>query len=168
MEDRGVPTELVRGEVVEMNQPWPRHGQICSKVDRILGAFADDNELGHTVCNDGGVVTERDPDTVRGGDVWFISYQKVPKGPFPKGYLDVPPDIVVEVRSESDRWAKVTKKVAEYLDAGVPVVVVLDPETTTARVHYADAPNVNLNADDDLTFPEQLPGFSVRVGRLFE
>ena len=66
------------------------------------------------------------------------------RGPLPQGYLDVPPDLVFEVRSEHDRWAKVTEKVAEYLNAGVPVVVVLDPDTETARVHYADAPEVIL------------------------
>lgn len=32
LQDHGVPMELVRGEVVEMNQPWPRHGQICSDL----------------------------------------------------------------------------------------------------------------------------------------
>src|SRR5262249_42245908 len=37
--DRGVPTELVRGKVVEMNVPTPRHGQICGKVARIVGHY---------------------------------------------------------------------------------------------------------------------------------
>ena len=30
--DRGVPTELVRGRVIEMNVPAPRHGQICANA----------------------------------------------------------------------------------------------------------------------------------------
>ena len=68
--DRGVPTELVRGEVITMNPPYVRHGQLCSKLDRIVGSYVDDHDLGHVVCNDAGIVTERDPDTVRGGDVW--------------------------------------------------------------------------------------------------
>lgn len=168
MEDRGVPTELVRGEVVEMNQPTPRHGQICSKVGRIIGDFAELHDLGHVTSNDSGVITERGPDTVRGGDVWFISYQKIAKGPLPDSFLDVPPDIVFEVRSKHDRWAKIHEKVAEYLNANVQVVCVLDPKSETARLYYTDAPEVILNADDELTFPGQLPGFSVRVGKLFE
>ncbi|REJ77041.1 MAG: Uma2 family endonuclease [Planctomycetota bacterium] len=167
MEDRGVPTELVRGDVLELSWTTPRHGQICGNASRAIVTFAEQHELGHTVI-DAGILTERDPDTVRGGDVWFISYSNVPNGPLPQKYLDVPPDIVIEVRSDHDGWAKVIEKVAEYLNAGVPVDVVLDPETETARVHYADAPEVILNADDELTFPDQLPGFSIRVGRLFE
>ena len=71
--DRGVPTELVRGKVVEMNVPTPRHGQICAKVARIVGHYADEHGLGHVLTNDSGVLTERDPDTLRGADVAFYS-----------------------------------------------------------------------------------------------
>lgn len=168
MEDRGVPTELVRGEVVEMNQPTPRHGQICGNVYYELRRHCERNDSGHVSCNDAGVLTERNPDTVRGGDVWFVSYQKVPRGPLPAKHLEVAPDVVVEVRSEHDRWARVHEKVAEYLNADVPVVCVLDPSTRTDRMYYADAPEVILHEADDMTFPEQLPGFAVRVGKLFE
>ena len=44
----------------------------------------------------------------------------------PDRYLDTPPDLVVEVFSPSDRWPKVLAKVAEYLDAGTTIVLVLD------------------------------------------
>src|SRR5438552_2349446 len=124
--DRGVPTELVRGRVVEMNVPAPRHGQICSKVDRIVGNYAEEHGLGHVVTNDSGVLTEHDPDTVRGADVAFYSYSRVPRGKLSSGYLDTVPELVFEVRSPTDRWRKVLAKVLEYLEAGVSVVCVLD------------------------------------------
>lgn len=166
--DRGVPTELVRGEVVEMNMPFPRHGQVCVKIARIVANFVEDVDLGHVLSNDAGIVTERDPDTVRGGDLWYISYQKVAKGPLPNAYLSVPPDIVFEVLSEHDRWTKVLEKVLEYLKAGVPVVCIVDPRDETVRLHFPDDPEVILTVEDELTFPNQLPGFSVPVRRLFE
>jgi Uma2 family endonuclease len=166
--DRGVPTELVRGEVVEMNVPFPRHGQVCVKIARIIGDFADDHEIGHVLSNDAGIVTERDPDTVRGGDVWYVSYQKVPKGSLPNSYLPIPPDIVFEVLSKHDRWPDVYTRVAEYLNAGVAVVCVVDPRDETVRLYFPDAPEIVLTAADELTFPNQLPGFSVLVQRLFE
>src|SRR5688572_979655 len=95
----GRRTELIRGKVVEMNVPAPRHGYYCSKVDRILGNFAEEHDLGRVMCNDSGVVTERGPDTVRGADVCYYSYRSVPRGPLPEGYLPVPPELVFEVRS---------------------------------------------------------------------
>jgi Uma2 family endonuclease len=168
MPDLGVPTELVRGEIVEMNIPKPRHGEVCVTAGWLLKSFAHEHDRGRVASNDAGIITERDPDTVRGGDVWFISYQKIPRGPLPQQYLEIAPDIVVEVKSTFDRWVEVHAKVTEYLTAGVGVVCVLDPETETARLYYADKPEVILSGDDPVEFPEQLPGFSVRAAALFE
>lgn len=164
--DLGYPTELVRGEIVPMNTPVPRHGQICSKVNRIIGDHCERHQLGHVLCNDAGIVTERDPDTVRGGDVWFLSYAKIPSGPLPDGYLTVPPDIVFEVLSPSDRRGKVHKKISEYLEVGVAVVCVVDPVSETVHV-YSEMDDKLFHADDELTFPDQLPGFRVVVRELF-
>jgi Uma2 family endonuclease len=166
--DDGQPTELVRGRVVPVNVPAPRHGEICVKIVRILGRFLDDNDIGRLVGNDSGVVTEHDPDTVRGGDVAFYSYGKVPKGPLSRGYLDVVPELVFEVRSPTDRWSRILTKVGEYLEAGVTLVCVLDEATLTARVYRADHPEQVFTADQELTLPEVLPGFQVSVGRFFE
>ena len=165
--DNGHPTELVRGRIITMNPPVPRHGQICNKVGRILGDFAE-KDLGHVLNNDSGVITEHDPDTVRGADIAFYSYAKVPKGPLPRGYLSMPPDVVFEVRSEDDRWKKILTKVAEYLNAGVTVVCVLDEPPPTIYVHTADQPVRILSADDELSLPDVLPGLSVPLRRFFE
>jgi Uma2 family endonuclease len=130
--------------------------------------YVDDRDIGHVVCNDSGVITERGPDTVRGADIAFYSYARVPKGPFPDRYLDTPPELVVEVLSPSDRWPNVLRKVAEYLDAGVTVVVVLDDQRRQAQVYPADGATRLLDADEELTVPDLLGDFRVRVGRFFE
>jgi hypothetical protein len=77
---KGNPPELVRGLVVPMNPPFPYHGFVCGKVDRIIGGFIEANDRGYPMCNDSGVVTERAPDTLRAADFAFYSYQKVPNG----------------------------------------------------------------------------------------
>jgi Uma2 family endonuclease len=105
--DPGYPEELVRGRIEKVSPvPRARHGQVCGKVVRILGIHAEQNDLGHVLCNDSGVITERGPDTVRGADIAFYSYAKLPKGPLPSTYLDVPPDLIIEVLSPDDRWSK--------------------------------------------------------------
>jgi Uma2 family endonuclease len=167
--DNGKPTELVRGRVVVMTLPFPWHGYVCGRVVRFVGGFIDTNDLGYGVSNDSGIITERDPDTLRGADFAFYSYQRVPKGSLKKrGYLSVAPDLAMEVKSADDRWKDILAKVAEYLNAGVTVVCVLDPERNTATVYRADQPEQTFSADDMLSFPEVLPGFSVQVRRLFE
>src|SRR5262249_27419657 len=123
--DNGVPEELVRGKSVPMTVPKPRHGFLCNKAGRVFGNFVDDHGLGWVFNNDSGVITERGPDTVRGADVAYYSYNRLPRGELPDGYPEVAPELVIEVRSPGDRWPRMLAKVAEYLEAGVLVVIVL-------------------------------------------
>lgn len=166
--DLGYPSELVRGKIVKMNRPFTSHGVYCAEIARVLGNFTKQHDLGRVVCNDSGVITEHDPDTVRGADVAFYSYQKVPKSPMPKKYFDPLPELVFEVVSDSDRWNKVLQKVSEYLNAGVQVVCVVDPETRTAQVFENDRPPVPFGPNDELTFRELLTGFRLPLKSLFE
>jgi Uma2 family endonuclease len=167
--DPGYPTELVRGRIVRMEVPKPYHGWICSNAAQILGNFAQVHDLGYVMTIGSGVITARNPDTLRGADVAFYSHAKVPKGMLPRdSYLDVVPDLVVEVRSSDDRWPKLIEKVADYLNAGVPVVLVLDPDEQKLYLYSADAPVRILATGDELALPALLPGFAVAVGRFFE
>lgn len=163
-----VPTELVRGEIVEMNQPGFRHGVVCGIIAGTVREFAKARSLGRVATNDSGVVTERGPDTVRGPNVAYYSYQRVPKGQLPKGYPDQRPEIAFEILSPDDRWKDVVAKVAEYLACGVDVVVVVDPDNQTAHVHCAEHPGTILQADDRLEFPDILSGFSVTIAELLD
>jgi Uma2 family endonuclease len=165
--DNGQPTELVQGRLVPMNMPMPRHGEICSTTVLIVGNFLDGHDLGRILCNDSGVITNRGPDTVRGADVAYYSYDRVPKGPLPMGYLSVAPEAVFEIRSPGDRWSEILAKVAEYLKAGVLRVCVLDQQSETIRVYSADEPEERLTEDQQFTLPGILPGFSVPVARFF-
>ncbi len=151
-----------------MNVPTPRHGQICSKVIRLVGNFAEDHHLGHVVSNDSGVRTQRGPDTVRGADVAFFSYSRVPPGPFPQGYLPVVPELIFEVRSPTDRWGAIFTKVGEYLEAGVNVVCVLDQMTERCLVCRSDEPLEIIPAEQELLLPDVLPEFRIVVQRFFE
>ncbi len=76
--DTGRPTELVRGRIVSTDWPTPWHGYVCCNVAGVLGDFVEEVKGGR-LTNGSGVVTERDPDTVRGADVAFYSYERVPR-----------------------------------------------------------------------------------------
>jgi len=162
------PTELVQGVVHHMPPPRSRHGQVCSNVVWLLRTFCEAQQLGHILSNDAGVITEREPDTVRGGDVLFYDYRRVPKGKLPEGYIQVPPDLVFEVLSPDDRQSKVLRKVTEYLLAGVKVVCVLDPQDETLRIYRDDKAEEVLRGDDEFSVADILSGFSCRVSRFFE
>ncbi len=166
--DDGRPSELVRGVVVPMNMPAPRHGEICVRTILLLQQYLDSHPVGRLVSNDSGVITERDPDTVRGADVAFYSYARTPQGPLARGYLPVAPELVFEVRSPGDRWRQIVVKVGEYLQVGVTLVCVLDQQPETAHVYHADQSPREVRRDEELTLPEVLSDFRVPVRRFFE
>jgi Uma2 family endonuclease len=167
--DDGRPTELVRGRIVLLNMPFPRHGEVCAQASYLLRRYLEDHPVGRVIGNDSGVITERDPDTVRGPDVAFYSFERVPRGPTPHDtYLPAAPELVLEVRSPSDRWMEIHAKAAEYLQAGVKLVCVLDPLTASAHVYSANAAAQTFSADQLIAFPEVFQDFQVPVRRFFE
>lgn len=165
--DPGHPEELVKGRIRTMPPPGIRHGLVGAQAAFLVKLSLTDHDLGRVVGNDSGVITERGPDSVRGPDVAYYSYDRLPRGARPPGYGDRPPDLAFEVLSPEDRWPKVLGKVAEYLNAGVTVVGMLDPDRETLHLFAGDQPVRALGRDDELTLPDLLPDFRVRVGRFF-
>jgi Uma2 family endonuclease len=165
--DDGKLTELVRGRIVEMPSPTPSHGYVCANITAVVWEFVRSRALGRVVSNDSGVKTEQGPDTVRGPDVAYYSYSRVPQGPLPSGYWPSP-ELVFEVKSPTDRWPSITTKAGEYLNAGVIVVCVVDPATESVAVYLADEPARRVTSNEELKLPEVLPEFSVLVRRFFE
>ena len=166
--DPGYPEELVQGRIVAMPPPDRRHGKTCGQAYYLMRQHVDAHDLGQMMTNESGIITERDPDTVRGADVAFYSYARLPKGPLPAGYGPEIPELVVEVRSPSDSWREILLKVTEYLTAGVLTVIVLDPSSRNAHVYTADDEPMVLGPEDELTVPELLGDFRVAVHRFFD
>ena len=165
--DPGHPEELVRGRIDPMPPTNRRHGQACGIANYLIHQHVERHDIGHVLCNNSSVITGRDPDTVRGAVLAFYSYDRLPRGPLPQSYGPEVPELVVEVRSPSDRWPDLLARVTEYLNAGVVVAIVLDPDPRTAHHYRADrAPRV-LGPDDELTVPELLGDFRVAVRRFF-
>jgi Uma2 family endonuclease len=161
----GDHVELVKGVVKEMPVPGLEHGKICARLTMLIGIHVEANELGQVMSNDSFVRTGAD--TVRGADVLYYSYERLPKGqPVPEGVHVLVPDLVVEVKSPTERWVDVFAKIVEYLQAGVRVAVLVDPGRSTVSVYRDDQQDI-LKVGEELALPDVLPGFAVPVGRLF-
>lgn len=162
----GQPSELVLGKVVLMNVPAGSHGKYQLNIGRALGRYLDRYDVGH-LTGEVGVVTRRDPDSLRAPDVAFYSYGRLPPGETPAGYWNVSPELAFEVRSQFDRWVEIVAKVGEFLSAGVQVVAVLDPQERKLHVYSADRPTLILGENESFPvgdfLPEVLPGCSLAV-----
>jgi len=149
-----------------MPAPGFRHGKVAQLIGYRLMRFLEANRIG-TVTAETGVQTEEDPDTVRGPDVSFWSFERVPEGTVPEVYPDVPADLCVEVRSPSNTTKKLHEKAAEYLRAGVRMVWVVDPEDRSITVFRKPGRGTTLWGDEVLEGEDVLPGFACPVSQFF-
>ena len=105
------------------------------------------------------------PYTVRGPDIAFIRRERVPH-PSPAGFAAFPPDLVVEIRSPSDRPGDMLGKVGDWLAAGTRLVWVIDPERRLAHVYRQDGTQSTVDATEPLTGEDVLPGFSCELAAI--
>jgi len=160
------PCELVRGEIVAMTRPDQSHGNVCARVAFALMRWAVPNHRGEVTTNDSGILTERDPDTLRGADVAFFAASQLMDGKLPRGQSGLVPVLAVEVLSPSNSWTQMRRKIDEYLAVGVREVWIVDPEARTVETFRTDsAPQLHRQAMV-LTSPD-LAEFSVPVVELF-
>lgn len=158
--------ELVEGKIIMRSPTGWQHGKYESRFGHILKNFVDKHQLGEVLVGEVGLYTQRDPDSVRGADVIFISHERLAQVKS-ASFLDVAPELIVEVMSPDDRWIEVKQKLREYFAIGVALVWVVDPVDQTVSV-YRSLTEVRLLAGaDQLTGEEALPGFSVSVNALF-
>jgi Uma2 family endonuclease len=151
--------ELVRGRLVVREPPGYRHGVVAFAIATRIGAFVEANDLGVVVAAETGFKLFSNPDTVRAADAAFLSRHRAPYPP-PVGYLELAPDLAVEVVSPSDRAGEVQAKVSDWLTAGSRLVWVIDPGRKRAVVYREDG-TVDLLANQDaLSGEDVLPGFS--------
>ncbi len=158
--------ELVRGEVIELPPPRKPHGRVCANVTFALETYARRRRKGYVLCNDAGVILERDPDTVRGPDVALYEDASKFADLHPK-YGEVPPRLAVEVLSPDDKAKHVTRKIMDYLTNGVDLVWLIDPEALTVNVYLRDRAPFLLGEADELTGENVLPDLRCQVADFF-
>lgn len=159
--------ELVRGEVHEMTRPGWRHGKLCLWLGSRILQWCEQKQAGFVFSNDTGILTERNPDTLRGPDLFYVSQERLAGRPLPEGVpVDLVPNLCIEVLSPSDRRGDVLTKVAEYLKAGVSEVWVVDPEYALVQLFRDDAPDRQYTVEETLVSRE-LPEFSLNIRDLF-
>lgn len=158
--------ELLDGVLVEMSPPGGRHGLASGNVLYALRTWAVGRRMG-TVLTEVGVILRRDPDRVCAPDVCFLSRDRMPAVLIPAGYLEIVPDLIVEVVSPTDRPREVREKAEEWVRAGAGLAWVVDPERGTVEVYRAGVASETRTATDMLDAEPVLLGFAVAAGDLF-
>jgi len=128
-----------KGAPLETPPPNEVHGILTSWLAHLLWEYIlrQRGGKGRVTSNDTGLIVERDPDTVRGPDLMFFA-DSLRVESLSRSYPTSLPSLVVEVKSPSDTFASMVRRALQYLERGVPLVWLLDPEGQTISVHQAD------------------------------
>lgn len=157
--------ELVDGRIVRMSPVGFEHGQVVARLLFLLQQHLRREPSG-VVLTEVGFKLASQPDTVRGPDIAFVRRDRVPS-PTPKGFFNGRPDLAVEVRSPDDRRSDLRRKADAYLSAGVPLVVIVDPDDRSVTCHRPLAPPAVLTVDDRLDLGDAIAGFTCQVSEIF-
>lgn len=158
--------ELVDEQLVEVNVSV-LSSLVGGEVLAILRDHSRPNDLGFVWPADLYLRCFANPGTLRKPDVTFVTRGRLAPEMLEEGYLDIPPDLVVEVISPNDLAYEVDKKVREYLDAGVRLVWVVNPDLKRVWVHRGDGTVAGLGPADELSGEGIVPGFRCPVAALF-
>lgn len=160
------PCELVNGKIIQVSPASVVHGVVEARVGARLSTYADEGGRGVVLAGEAGLLIRRNPDTVRGADLVFISQERYARCQ-PGFYVDIAPEFVVEVLSPGDRRGDVQEKLSDYFEMGVDLVWVIDPKARYVLAYRSLFEVERIEIGDLLMDEEILPGLSVPVADLF-
>jgi len=157
--------ELLRGELKEMAPAGGEHGVIAMRAGRLIDIHVAKEKLGVVFAAETGFKISSNPDTVRAPDAAFIAKDRISS--IPRGFVDIVPDLAVEVISPGDIYSEVEDKVKDWLEAGVREVWVINPRWKIVTLHKPESNCVVLTEKDELDGGNILKGFKCKVKELF-
>lgn len=153
--------EIIDGEHKEMTPTGFEHGDFEASFVELLKRHLKGK--GYVASGEVGILINKSPLRLRAADVVYISKEKTPEKP--KGILEIPPDLIIEIISESNAAWEITEKVKDYLSIGAERIVLIDPQSETVSLYQKRKKEVSLyNFDEEFSLIE---GLSIRIKDIF-
>ncbi len=139
-------------------------GAVGANLITYLNFYVKQNKLGRVFNAD----TDFELNDIgkRRPDVAFCSFDSLPENT--QRAIPVPPDLAVEVVSDTDRINLSDLKLLEYQQAGVKLIWVVRTILQVVEVYRANGQKSLLGIEDTLEGETVIPGFSLPVKALFE
>lgn len=164
--------ELIDGRIVPLMATGRRPNRVAFQIARSLDDFARSTGRGEAYTDNIGFVVPE----LSSGRRSFSPDASYFAGPFPANemrFLEGPPSLAVEVRSENDYGetaeAKMAAKRADYFEAGTSVVWDVDPVGESVSVYHVEAPDERhlFGLGQTASAEPALPGWGMSVDQIF-
>lgn len=167
--------ELREGKLIIMSPSDSVSGAVGVQFSTLLNLWVRRHSLGQVLGSSTGF---RLPNgDLLSPDVSFVSKERLKR--IPRTYASVVPELIVEIKSSTDRIRELEQKVALFLRQGVQVSLLIDPDKQTVRVYRANSlqkdaegeevifPITILQDGDTLTIPDLFPGWELPIDSLW-
>ena len=154
--------ELVDGELIDVSGNTGNHNSLQGLILSLLLTFVTQQKLGR-------VLSEQEYDfgsNAHGPDVSFFGIEKCTFYDGNRRVQRFVPNLAIEIVSQNDTFESLMRKARRYRDCGTAEVWIFSIEMRQA-VLMSENRNVILDEHQEFR-PETIPGFSIRLGELFD
>jgi Uma2 family endonuclease len=148
----------------------PPTGGISSNRELKAGAYlltwVESNNLGEVFSSSAGFRLANS--ALRSPDAAFVAKDRLPKG-WDEGedrFLDLAPDLAIEIRSKTDSLSQLQAKMQEYIANGVKLAWLIDRQNQQAFVYRSDLSITQYPATAILSGEDVVPGFTLPLKSL--
>lgn len=155
--------ELEGGKISVIGPSDIVSSEVTAELLRLLGNWVKPRRLGRLFDSAGGFIL---PDrNLNAPDVSFVKAERLRQSV--RYFAEMVPDLVVEIKSQSDRIPILKKKLDKYIEQGALVGILIDPDEEAVTVYRPSGEPIELAGDDLLTVPELFPGWEISISELW-
>jgi len=155
--------ELTNGRISIVGPSDIVSSEISSRLIAFLFAWVNPRRLGRVFDSAGGFIL---PDSnLTAPDVSFVRAARLRQSP--RYFGELVPDLVVEIKSQSDRIKPLVTKILNFVTLGAVIGILIDPDEETVTVYRHQGEPIILNNGDILTLPELFPGWELAISELW-
>lgn len=155
--------ELTNGRISIVGPSDIVSSEVGILFSRLLANWVYPRRLGRVFDSAGGFIL---PDSnLTAPDVSFVRAARLRQST--RYFGELVPDLVVEIKSQSDRIKPLVTKILNFINLGAVIGILIDPDEETVTVYRSQGePTVFINGDI-LTLPELFPGWELAVSELW-
>lgn len=155
--------ELVDGKIIIMGPSDIVSSEIGAELVSLLRNWVKPRKLGRVFESSGGFILPNS--NVTAPDVSFVTADRLKQSK--RYFAELVPDLVVEIKSQSDRLKPLREKIQSFIELGAKVGILIDPDKRTVTIYTPTAEPVVLRDSDTISIPELLPGWEIAVTELW-
>ena len=151
--------ELEEGKILIVGPSDIDSSEIGVLFSRLLANWVYPRRLGRVFDSAGGFIL---PNTdLKAPDVSFVRASRLRRRL--RYFAEMVPDLVVEIKSQSDRIKPLEEKIQLFLSLGAVVGILIDPDREIVTVYRPSGEPTVLSNGDILTIPELFPGWELPI-----